>query len=254
MKQNQLLNFLKDIGMTDNEAIVYLTLLSLGPSTILKLSKASEIKRTTVYAIVDSLTQKGLIKIEVKGFKKLFIAEKPEKLKIILELQRKKMEKLLPEFQAIENLKGGESFLKYYEGLEAIKGVYEEILKEMNPKEEYLSVGNPILWFSIDNDYFQNFRERRAKLSRKLNFRIRHLLKESPRALELKKCEANYNEKIKILPEGINFSSNLIILQKKIIIHQLISPMLAIVIENRSVVQLQRELFNIIWEACNLCR
>ncbi len=248
MQNSKLLTFLSDIGMTENEAKIYLTLLSLGATTILKLSNVSEIKRTTAYAVVESLKQKGLVKVEVKGFKKLFIAEKPEKLEVMMELRRKRMKELLPEFQAIENLKEGESFIKYYDGLEAVKGVYEEILKEMRPHEEYLTVGNPSQWFPLDAEYFQNFKERRTKLSWKLNFKIRHLLKDCDKTHELKKYEKNYNEEIKILPEKINFSSNLIIIPKKVIIHQLIPPFRAIVIENQSAVQLQRELFNTLWE------
>ncbi len=251
MHKSKLLTFLSEMGMTENESKIYLTLLSLGATTILKLSNVSEIKRTTAYAVVESLQQKGLVKIEVNGFKKLFIAEPPEKLEVMLELRRKKMKELLPEFMAIQNLEGVESFIKYYDGLESIKTVYEEILKEMRPHEEYLSIGNPSKWFPLDSEYFQNFRQRRAELSRKINFTIRHLLKDCEKAREIKNYEKNFNEKIKILPEKINFSSNLIIIPRKVIIHQLIPPFRAIVIENPSAVQLQRELFNIIWETIN---
>ncbi|MFH0856345.1 MAG: helix-turn-helix domain-containing protein [bacterium] len=248
MNNSKLLSFLSEMGMTENEAKIYLTLLSLGATTILKLSNVSEIKRTTAYAVVESLMQKGLVKIEVNGFKKLFVAEAPEKLEVMLELRRKKMKELLPEFMAIQNLEGAESFIKYYDGLESIKTVYEEILKEMRPHEEYLSIGNPSKWFPLDNEYFQKFRQRRAELSRKINFKICHLLRDCEKAREIKNYEKNYNEKIKILPEKINFSSNLIIIPKKVIIHQLIPPFRAIVIENPSAVHLQRELFNVIWE------
>ncbi|MFH1030912.1 MAG: helix-turn-helix domain-containing protein [bacterium] len=249
MKQNPLLTFLTEIGMTENEAKIYLTALSLGPTTIFRFSQIAEIKRTTVYSVVDSLKQKGLIKVEVKGFKKFFMAEKPEKLEVMLELRRKRMEKLLPEFQRIENFEGGESFIKYYDGLEAVKSLYEDILQELRPHDEYLSVGNPTYWFPLDVDYFTNYRERMAKFSRKLNLKIRLLLKECDKARELKQCEKNYNEKVKILPKNVNFSSNLIIIPKKVIIHQLVPPVRAVVIENKSAVQLQRELFNTIWES-----
>lgn len=249
MKQNPLLTFLTEIGMTENEATIYLTALSLGPATIFRLAQISEIKRTTVYSVVESLKQKGLIKVEVKGFKKLFMAEKPEKLEVMLELRRKRMETLLPEFQSIENLDGGESFIKYYDGWDAVKSIYEEILREIRPHDEYLTVGNPAKLFPLYADYFNDFMERRAKLSRKLNFQIRLLLKECDKARELKQYEKNYNEEVKILPKNVNFSSNLIIIPKKVIIHQLVPPVRAVVIENKSAVQLQRELFNTIWES-----
>ena len=240
---------LTDLGLSTNSAEIYLASLSLGPSSILFLARETGIKRTTIYSIVDDLIRKGLMRIEVRGFKKFFAAENPERLEHMLELRQKQIGKFLPELQALYNLKKGESIIKYYDGPEAVKSVYEEILREIQPHEEYLSVGNPTQWFPLDARYLENFMERRAELSRGLNFTIRLLLKESEKAFDLKKYEKNYNEKIKILPKDVSFSSNLIILQRKIVIHQLTAPIKAIVVENESTAQLQRELFNIIWRS-----
>ena len=85
MKNNPLLTTLTTLGLTDHEAAVYLAALSLGPATILKIAKAAEIKRTTVYSVIETLKLKGLVSVEVKGFKSLFVAEDPTKLETILE-------------------------------------------------------------------------------------------------------------------------------------------------------------------------
>mgnify|MGYP001589474593 FL=1 len=214
----------------------------------MSISRETDIKRTTVYSIIDDLTQKGLMRVDVKGLKRLFATENPERLKHMLELQQKQMDESMPELQSLYNLKKGESLIKYYNGLAAIKSLYESILREMRPHEEYLSVGNPTQWFPLDAAYFKDFMERRANLSHGLNFSIRLLLTESEKTRELKKYERNYNEKIRILPKDMSFSSNLIILQRKVILHQLTPPIRAIVIENESTAQLQRELFNTIWK------
>ena len=41
---------LREIGLSENEATIYLAALTRGPTTALYLSRASGIKRSTVYA------------------------------------------------------------------------------------------------------------------------------------------------------------------------------------------------------------
>lgn len=69
MKNIKLLETLKDIGLDESEAQVYLTSLSLGPTTVLRIARGGETKRTTVYGIIESLKNKGLMKVELKGLK-----------------------------------------------------------------------------------------------------------------------------------------------------------------------------------------
>jgi sugar-specific transcriptional regulator TrmB len=72
MQNTKLTKILTDLGLSEHEALVYLANISLGPTTILKIAQAAEIKRTTVYAVIESLKTKGLINVQIKGFKKLF--------------------------------------------------------------------------------------------------------------------------------------------------------------------------------------
>ena len=121
---NKLINTLKDIGLTEKEATVYLASLSLGSGNVAQIAQVSGIKRTTVYSVLESLKQKGLIRIELIGWKNLFVAENPEKLEFIVDQMRHEVRKTLPEFASVYNLHSSGAFIKYYEGLESIKGVY----------------------------------------------------------------------------------------------------------------------------------
>lgn len=245
MNENKLVKILKEIGLTDNEAKVYFISLSLGPSTVLTISKASGVKRTTTYSAIQSLQQRGLMNIELRGFKKLYTAESPEKLKDVLEQRKQLFTTNLDEFLALYNLKGGESFIKYHEGLESVKTVYEKLIKDIKPNEEYLAIGGQEQWYKLDSAYFQDFIERRAKL----NLRIRLLFQDSEIAHEHKRLEQNYNEKVKILPTKTSLTTNMVITPQRVVIHQLTQPIIAIVIENKSIIQMQREMFEIIWNS-----
>jgi sugar-specific transcriptional regulator TrmB len=245
MQNTKLTKILTDLGLSEHEALVYLANISLGPTTILKIAQAAEIKRTTVYAVIESLKTKGLINVQIKGFKKLFAPENPEKLETILENRKNLLNKAMPDFSALFNLKGTESAIKYYEGLEGIKTVYESLLKDVRPHDDYLIISNQQDWYQIDPEYFLDFIERRAKLP----IKIRFLTQEGPISREHKKLEKNFNEHIKFLPKETSLNTNLVIIPKKVVIHQLTPPIMAMVIENQSVVRMHKELFEIIWKS-----
>lgn len=244
MADTRLLETLQSIGLSENEARVYFAALSLGPSTIQKIARLADIKRTTAYSIVESLKHKGLMVIHVIGFKKLFVAEHPSRVESLLELRRNNFNKYLPKLEALYNLKETESVIKFYDGIESIKNVYEKLLQDIQPSDDYLVIGETSRWYSLDPHYFQSFMERRAK-----RIHTRLLLQYSTKAKEIKKYEQNYNLEIRFLPEKTLLSANIIIVPQRMIIHQLIPPIMAIVIENESIIATNRQMFEIIWGA-----
>ncbi|MDD5050272.1 MAG: helix-turn-helix domain-containing protein [Candidatus Pacebacteria bacterium] len=247
MTQNteSLLKTLLDFGLSDKEAKVYLTALELGSTSVLKISQLSSLKRPTVYLVVESLLKKGLMSVEVKGFKKNYKAENPDRLETIFNERKQELLKSLPYFQEIYAQDKSSSFIKYYEGLSAIKLVYSDLLAEIKTGDDYLVIGNQEEWLSLDSKFFQKFIEKRAEL--KINLRL--LFQDSTVAREHKKYERNFNEKIKILPKQTSLTTNLVITPRKVIIHQLKSPTLAIVIENQNVSRMNKEMFEIIWNS-----
>lgn len=245
INKESLLESLSEFGLSDKEALVYLTSLELGSATILKIARLSDLKRPTVYLLVNTLTRKGLMSTEVKGFKKSYKAENPDRLESIFNERKKKLLERLPYFKEIYEKKDSNSFIKYYEGLNAIKLIYTELLDEMTPRDEYMVITNQQEWFELDPSFFKSFIEKRSKL----DINVRMLFQDSEIAQEHKKFERNYNEKIKILPKGTNLTTNLVITPKKVIIHQLTNQNLAIVIENENVYKMNKEMFEIMWNS-----
>ncbi|MCC6323286.1 hypothetical protein IT400_00680 [Candidatus Nomurabacteria bacterium] len=243
-KDQKIFNSLIEFGLQENGAAVYLASLSLGATTILKLSKYSDIKRTTVYEVVDALEKKGLMKKEIHGFKTLYAPEHPERLENTLESKRTILSKLLPELEGKYHLKGTESSIKYYEGLTAIKNLYDDILKDLKPRDFYYAVSNTAEWQDIGDDYFmKNHVEKRVNLGLKINL----LFVDSPVAQKRKQFERNYNEEIRLLPKDSNIHVDMVITPHKLVIFQLIEPMAALVVENQSMITVQKELFEILW-------
>ncbi len=243
--ENKLVNTLVSIGLTEKEASVYLATLSLGPSKVQEIAKSAQVKRTTVYSILESLKTRGLIKVELMGWKTLYVAESPDKLESLIEQMRHQVKKNLPEFTALYNLHSSGAFISYYEGLEGVKNVYENLLRDIRPHEDYLIIGDTDLWLKQDPEFFLDFTKRRAKL----NINIRILAQDSPVAREHKNIEKIFNEQIKIMPEEYKLTTNMVIIPHRVVINQITPPILAMVIENESIIKMNRELFEMIWRS-----
>jgi sugar-specific transcriptional regulator TrmB len=243
MKNGKLLEILKNIGLDETEAQVYLTSLSLGPNTVLNIARGSNVKRTTIYGVIESLQNKGLMRIELRGLKQVYVAENPEKLQVMLELREREFRASLPEFMALHTLQGTEGVIKFYTGMKAMQQIYLNTLKEIRPHEDYLVIANQEKWYELDPQFSQRYIEERAKL----NIKTRLLFQDSKIAQEHKSFERNFNQTVKILPEGTSLHVDTLLLPKKLVILELLPPYKTIVIENQSIIELHREMFELVW-------
>lgn len=243
--KKQLISTLTNIGITDHEAKVYLAALSLGPATVLQIARTSGIKRTTVYTVIDALKHKGFIYHETKGWKQYIRAVHPEKLEDIFDARRETFKKNLPELAALYNLPPHESAITYYEGLSAIKSMYTETLDELKPGDDYFIISDTAQWLSLDKAYGEKIAKRRADM--KLNLRL--LVKDTPEAKKYMKLDKKYGGPMKLLPKDVSFHSAVTITRHKMILQSLVPPISAIVVQNKSIIELQRQIFLLLWDS-----
>ncbi len=168
--KNNLEQTLISIGLNENEARVYLASISLGPTTILKIAKKSELKRTTVYSLVEELKKKGLMRIDLNGLKQLYSPEDPKKLDLILKEKEKKFSEVLPEFEALYKYKDSGSNIRYYEGFESIKGIYNMLVNDMKKGEDYLVISDQEKWYKQDPVFFSGFHGKKSEKTYKCSY------------------------------------------------------------------------------------
>lgn len=220
-------------------------MLSLGENTVQKIANAAEVKRPTVYPIIESLKRYGLANMIVRGLKQYYIAASPEQLETLFKQRQKHLSAALPDLMALYNTEGvTQGFIKYFEGLEAVKSVYESNLRDVKAHENYCVIADQQKWIELDPKYFENFTYRRGKLP----INIRLLLLDSPAARAFKKKERHYNMEIRFLPPRTRLTTNLVIIPERLFMHQLTPPVNGIVIENKSAIKTHMELFEILWQ------
>ncbi len=247
MEKNHFIEILKNIGLSEHESVVYFTMVSLGPSPVLKIARSSGVKRTTIYSIIDSLKEKGLVRVELKGFKSLFVAESPEMLENILEQRKNKFKIHLKDFMEIYNKGGGQTLIKIYEGMEGIRSVYNSLLQDIKPGEDYMIIAGMEKAYALDKDFYDDLRDRRSKLP----IRVRILVTdpENEESKKILQFQRNFNMEARALPPETKLTTNIVITPQRILIHQLERPIMAIVIENKSTIKTHQELFEVMWEA-----
>jgi len=235
---------LAELGLNPSEALLYTALITLGPSSALRLSKATNLKRSTVYTLFSNLAGQGLANVQVKGFKRLFAAENPERLQALLDKKRSLLNLILPELTTrFFNLQDSDSFIKHYQGIKGVKSIYDTLLDEIKPNGFYYVISDQQKWLQLDPRYFEEFRTKRAK-----RFHTKLLLQESPSARGNLKTVELHNEEIKIFPPDTAFNANLVIVPHKLIVVQTVEPVMAMVIENPSLIHMTRVMFEMIWK------
>lgn len=244
-KNQKCINELQRIGLSENEAGVYIASLNLGLSNIARVADYAGIKRTTAYSVVESLQNKGLMRMELRGFKKSYRAESPERIATWVENQRKSVLSVIPELEAIYNMKDGESTIKYYNGLESVKNVYLDILSDVKHGDYYYVQSDAKKWFELDEDFFKEFQDKRAKLPLKPLL----LLQNSDRSREVQRISHLLKAQTKLLPTGMETQLNIIVTPRKVIIHQLSSPIFAIAITSKPIVDFHKQQFELLWQS-----
>jgi len=143
MKIDQVLTAL---GLVDREPDVYLALLKTpGAQPASVIANRANLNRTTVYKILVKLVKKGLVTKTQRHGITCFFAEDPEnRLKLLIEERQNQLADMNQAMlEALPLLTMGEEEhdslpkIRYYEGIEGIKQIYEAVLREGKDQYRY---------------------------------------------------------------------------------------------------------------------
>lgn len=141
---------LKQFGLDESEAKVYVALLELGPSTVTDITNKAGVTRTHGYIILEKLGLYGLVTRTKDGGKKMkYLAEHPRSLvqyvknnKNNWERRIEKAEALLPDLVALYKVHD-KPVVRYQEGVRGVESMFEEALESTS---EILAVTDVESW------------------------------------------------------------------------------------------------------------
>jgi len=234
-------NVLEEMGLSPEESAIYLALLRVGGSIASAVARETGIKRTTVYALLRSLANKGFVMLYYRKNKQLYYAEKPQR---VVEYFEKKISGFADIIPALETL--GKKQMQIYgirliETVNELKKFYHGILSEYKNRS-YSVIGNTNAWEGIEPEFFHDFRVKRGQ--KKISTRL--LLTHDSRGLNPTRKELLRD--FKYLPATYNFKSTLDIFDDQILIVSPELSCLAVVIAVPAMVDVFKMVFGIIWD------
>ncbi|MEK7649239.1 MAG: helix-turn-helix domain-containing protein [Patescibacteria group bacterium] len=141
MNENDIYAILKGLGFVGSEVKTYLASLEHGPATVIELTKMTKLSRQATYVVIDSLTARGLMSSLIKGKKRYYVSEDPEKLlaysrrhDLEMEERLRDLERVMPELKLKQS--GDRPVVKLYEGKEGIFTILEDLITS-KPKVFY---------------------------------------------------------------------------------------------------------------------
>lgn len=131
LNMKDLAPLLRSLGLLDSEIKVYVAGLTRGAGTILDFTKATHLSRQAVYTAVDALTERGLFTNVMRGKKRYFAAEQPNKLIAYAHRYHSDvagkiadLEQMLPELTLQAG--GDKPIVRLFEGKEGVRAIMED--------------------------------------------------------------------------------------------------------------------------------
>ncbi|KKT00261.1 MAG: Transcriptional regulator, TrmB [Candidatus Nomurabacteria bacterium GW2011_GWF2_43_8] len=245
--KNKLQKILLEIGFSAKEADVYLATLVLGRGTASKIAREARIARTTVYDILGSLFDKGLVTLTGKEPKQEYVAESPNQLReyILGEFNKKQKDlkkadsTLIPQLKSIHNIENHPKVM-FYEGREGLERVYEDTLTSHEPIRAYASVGDMNIGLP---GYFPGYFKRRAGKG----IAIRAIIPDTEAGLERKTFDKEEMRETALVPKNsFLFSPEINIYDNKVMIASW-REKLGIIIESNEIADAMKKIFELAW-------
>ena len=244
--KNEVEKLLELSGFSDKEIAIYLSLLEIGKGTVTEISRKSGVGRTHCYIILGELVSKGLISVSGKEPKQEYVSESPTKLRGYLEekflIQKETFEKvkgIIPDLISIHKT-GNRPRVRFYEGIEGIKEVYEDTLTSHGDLLGILTYEESQK--AMPAHYFPEYYARRAKNG----IFGRGLITDTPEGREREKFNEKEAREIQFVPKEYYFYPEINIYDNKVMIASW-REKLGIIIESDEIADALKKIFKLAW-------
>ncbi|MBI5793975.1 hypothetical protein HZA87_02715 [Candidatus Uhrbacteria bacterium] len=242
-----LLRILRGAGLSEKESQLYFTGLQLGSAPASDYAKASDFNRVTAYTVLEAMVHRGLFTVERKARGKCYTPVPPEYLAVEVRKNAEAVERSLPELRSLRGAGYRQPQVRYFEGWEGVRRVYEDTL---TAKTEILNFANSAVvrrhWPAYDTEYVAERVRRGIHLrgiapddvtGRRVHGQDREMLREirlvSARQFDFHNEVKVYDHKVAIC----SFDSSL----------RGDADMFGIIIESKQVAETQRQIFEMAW-------
>jgi sugar-specific transcriptional regulator TrmB len=235
------------LGLTDEEAKVYLAVVEINGGAVSVIARKAGINRVSCYHTLEKLKAKRLLSQYDKGGVKCFAPEPPEKLEEI-ELEKVNIAKsLLPQLKSLTGALGFKPKIRFYEGQEGVERVFMESL---TAKKEILGYTN----LKAVTEFFPAFFREYTAMRLKKGIKTRYL---SPNTVESvhvidpflsKNYDPNLIEILLVNKDQFPFENEILIFGNTVgIVSLKKEELLGLLVESATFARTMRAVFDLAW-------
>jgi len=201
--------FFDSLWFSEKEVSIYMYLTSHGAQGASVIAKKMDIKRASIYPILKSMVDKGLVVDYEKNNITYFKGIEPEDIALLCEKKerelkklKKNSEKIQQDLEKLKDWRKQEHFdlagkISYYEWIEAVWNLIEETLDE--PSKEQLCFGLNEYHTKIHSDDWWEYTQDRVDKG----IHVRSIQPDIPAAIEYASRDSKELRETKLIPNSI---------------------------------------------------
>lgn len=249
----KLLNTLKEIGLSVNEANTYVALLNIGANPVSTIAKTAGLNRCNCYTILEKLMQKGFIREVIRQSMTYYEAVEPKYILTQLKSKRSNLEDqienlsiILDNFSPIQNnpnVQNGHLSsprVVFFEGEAGVKNIMEDTLTAKNDFRAYASLNDLV---NLLPDYFPSYYKRRAAKG----IFAKVIYPTDQFTIDHQKRDQEELRESRLIPKEFDFKLDIVIYDNKIAITSL-KEKFGVIIESQELADAKKRIFDLIWD------
>jgi HTH-type transcriptional regulator, sugar sensing transcriptional regulator len=234
---------LKEFGLDDKKARVYLAILELGQAKAHQIAHKAAVSRPTAYDILEKLADQGLVGAYDKHKIRYYIANNPEKIKRKLQEKERAFDQILPQLKSTFNVLKGKPKISFYEGIEGIKTVFEDTIAAKN--KQLCGILSMYDLFKIPG---KKFMDDYVKRRLKLGYRLQVVRSRPKEVLETWPTSVEDLRQLRYAPDPMVFEMTMYIYDNKVGLISTLKENFGMIIESEEYAKTMRMMFEALWQ------
>lgn len=234
---------LEDIGLTNAEIKVYLSLLELGSSTAGPIIEKSGLQSSVVFMTLAKLAEKGLVSSVKEGKRSHYQASNPKHILEYINEKKERFESVLPQLVSRQAAAKEKSEALLFRGMRGIKELLYELL-EAGGKEHH-TLGSPKESLMMGEAWWVNYHKKRVAKGIAAKLIFNESLKTWKAPEKYKKVEVRYTK------QGFEPLTEIIIRNDKVGIILWVEKPIGILIHNKILADSYEKFFELIWRTAH---
>lgn len=238
------ITILEELGLTKAEVTVFIALTKTGTTTAGKIITKTGLQNAVVHRAFHTLIEKGLISYSYIGKTRSYKAIQPNRLLQFIEQKKAKLEKLIPELEALANNTKEQPEVEIYRGKRGVKELILKTLEFATNTQSNAYGGSKTSETILGKPFWELYHKTRIEK----NIKMKILFHKSLEAWG-KHIEKNKATEIRYTHKNFESTTETFIVGDKVIIILYLEQPFGFLIDSTEAAHSYSNFFKIIWKA-----